>query len=282
MEILRTRQELRNYIKNQKRKGKTIGFVPTMGFLHEGHITLFKESVKKSDVSIASIFVNPTQFNNPEDFEKYPRNEEEDCKKAKEAGMDAVFIPTASEIYPEPKPQLEIRIPHLMKNLCATTRPGHFEGVLLVISILFHLVEPDFVFFGKKDFQQYLIIAEYARSLMFSLEVIPVDTVREEDGLAMSSRNARLSEQERKEAGLIPRAFKLARGQYLKGERNAKLFREIVSEVLLSSPLIKIDYLEVLDSKTLEPVEEVNGDSILALAAFAGSVRLIDNMFFRS
>jgi pantoate--beta-alanine ligase len=277
MKILYTKQEVIEVVQTIKRKGEKIAFVPTMGFLHEGHISLFQKAAEYSTTVFASIFVNPTQFNNKEDFEKYPKNTEADIQKAKEAGVSYLFLPSPEEIYPQEGYSLEIRIPHLMKGLCAKTRPGHFEGVLWIISKLFHLVQPDYAIFGRKDYQQYLIIKEFVFLTDMNTLVIGMDTVREPDGLAMSSRNARLTEKERKNATFIPRAFDLAEKQIIHGEKRAKAIRDIIAEVLLSSPLAKLDYVEVVDPNTLEPLETIDKTVLIAVAVYMGNIRLIDN-----
>jgi pantoate--beta-alanine ligase len=279
MQIIKNKQELNKEIKKLKSNGKKVGFAPTMGFLHEGHTTLFTECKANTDITVTSIFVNPAQFNDIKDYEKYPRNTESDLKKCKEAGVDIVYLPEVEDIYPEGKiPDLTMKIPHLMKNLCATTRPGHFEGVLLVIANLFLSVEPDIAFFGLKDYQQFLIIKEFARATGFNMKVVGVETIRESDGLAMSSRNARLSKEEREAATLIPRAFKLCRDYIFARGRDPKKVRSIFSEVVLTSSKMRIDYIEILNAKDLSPLEELAGEVLIAVAIFCGEVRLIDNI----
>lgn len=281
MKIIQSKDELSEIISQIKCSGKKIGFVPTMGYLHEGHLALMRESKKRSDVSVVSIFVNPAQFNDQKDFENYPKNTESDSEKCRNEGIDILFLPEADKFYPGGVPDIEMKIPHLMKNLCAVTRVGHFEGVLIVISNLFHIVQPDFAFFGKKDYQQYLIIKEFARSCGFGTEVSGLDTVREPDGLAMSSRNARLGQKERDSASLIPRAFRIAGDLILKGEKSPGILREIMSDVILSSPLNRIDYIEVLNPENLSGIESIKGDVLVAIAVFVGEIRLIDNMLFK-
>ncbi len=279
MQIIKNKLELNKQIKELKSKGKSIGFAPTMGFLHEGHVTLFKESKANTDITVTSIFVNPAQFNDPKDYEKYPRNTEVDLAKCKEAGVDIVYLPEVEDIYPGGKiPDLDMKIPHLMKSLCATTRPGHFEGVLLVIANLFHTVEPDVAFFGLKDYQQFLIIKEFARATGFNSKVVGVETIREPDGLAMSSRNARLSKEDREAASLIPRAFKLCREYIFARGRDTKKVKGIFSEVVLTSSKMRIDYIEILKANDLSPLEELTGEVLIAVAIFCGEVRLIDNI----
>ncbi|TGL71916.1 pantoate--beta-alanine ligase [Leptospira kmetyi] len=278
MIICKTPEEVGAQVRKWKAEGKKVGFVPTMGFLHEGHATLFDESVSKADKTVVSIFVNPAQFNDPEDYAKYPVNTEGDLKLCESKKVDLVFLPDKEAMYPGGIPNVILQIPHLMKNLCAVSRPGHFEGVLLVISRLFHFVEPDLAFFGKKDYQQYLLIREFCKTLAFPVEVIGCETIRSGKGLALSSRNARLSEEEREESLLVSRALRLGETQILSGMKDPVLVRDIMKDVLDSSSKIRLDYLEVLNADTLEPLENLVGNILLAVAVFIGPVRLIDNI----
>ncbi|HNF25647.1 MAG TPA: pantoate--beta-alanine ligase, partial [Leptospiraceae bacterium] len=272
MKVVRKISELREAVP----KGKKNGFVPTMGFLHEGHMTLVREARKKSDIVVLSLFVNPAQFNSREDYDNYPRNEARDLELCKKNGVDTVYIPDPDEIYIGGKiPDISIRIPHLMKNLCATARPGHFEGVLLVIGKLFHAVRPDIVFLGKKDYQQYLIIKEFTEVLNFPAEIVGVETVREKSGLAMSSRNARLSEKGLEAATLLYRSMILAEKLLRQGRAGIRELREQIRDVILSSPLTKIDYIELLDPDTLEEKTLAEGKIFIGLAVFVENVRLI-------
>ncbi|MGJ4753666.1 pantoate--beta-alanine ligase [Leptospira kmetyi] len=278
MIICKTPEEVGAQVRKWKAEGKKVGFVPTMGYLHEGHATLFDESVSKADKTVVSIFVNPAQFNDPEDYAKYPVNTEGDLKLCESKKVDLVFLPDKEAMYPGGIPNVILQIPHLMKNLCAVSRPGHFEGVLLVISRLFHFVEPDLAFFGKKDYQQYLLIREFCKTLAFPVEVIGCETIRSGKGLALSSRNARLSEEEREESLLVSRALRLGETQILSGMKDPVLVRDIMKDVLDSSSKIRLDYLEVLNADTLEPLENLEGNILLAVAVFIGPVRLIDNI----
>lgn len=279
MKVVRKISELRE----ETKKAKKLGFVPTMGFLHEGHMTLVREARKNSDAVVLSLFVNPAQFNSREDYDNYPRNETGDIELCRKNGVDIVYIPDPDEIYMGGKiPDINIRIPHLMKSLCASTRPGHFEGVLLVIGKLFHTVKPDIVFFGKKDYQQYLIIKEFTEVLNFPIEIRGVETVREKSGLAMSSRNARLSEKGLETATLLFRSMKLAEKLLKQGRADIRELREQIRDVILSSPLTKIDYIELLDPDTLEEKTVPEGKIFIGLAVFVEGVRLIDNMTLNS
>ncbi|EKR37090.1 pantoate--beta-alanine ligase [Leptospira interrogans] len=278
MIVCKTPEEVLDQVRLWKAQGKRIGFVPTMGFLHEGHASLFEECISKADKTVVSIFVNPAQFNDPEDYAKYPVNTEGDLKLCESKKVDLVFLPDKETIYPDGIPDIVLKIPNLMKSLCAVSRPGHFEGVLLVISRLFHFVQPDFAFFGKKDYQQYLLIREFCNTLAFPIEVIGCETVRSSQGLALSSRNSRLSETEKEESLLIYRSLKLGENQIFSGIKNPLLVKEIMKDVLDSSSKIRLDYLEILNADTLDPLEVLEGEILLAIAAFIGPVRLIDNL----
>ncbi|TGJ98530.1 pantoate--beta-alanine ligase [Leptospira langatensis] len=264
-----------------KSKGLKVGFVPTMGFLHEGHADLFRRSASENDKTVVSIFVNPAQFNDPEDYAKYPVNTEGDLRICKEAGADLVYLPAKDTMYPGGIPSVELRVPHLMQNLDATTRPGHFEGVLLVLSRFFHTIPADRSYFGKKDYQQFLVVRDFVKALGFPMEIVGVDTVRSEQGLALSSRNARLSPKEKEEALLLHRALRLGENLIRQGEKDPVEVLNVMKDVLDSSSLIQIDYLEVLDANTLEELHILKGEILLAVAAFLGQVRLIDNLTVR-
>ncbi|MCB1143412.1 MAG: pantoate--beta-alanine ligase [Leptospiraceae bacterium] len=279
MIVVRTLSELSGRIQEFKKKGRSLGFVPTMGFLHDGHRELMRRARPESDVLVVSIFVNPTQFNDKEDFKKYPKNESGDLDICKNEKVDLVFLPESSEIYPEESTiQPVIRIPELMNKLCGATRPGHFEGVLLIITKLFLRVLPDRAYFGLKDYQQYILIKNYLASIGFPVDVIGVPTVREESGLAMSSRNSRLSNEELEDATLISRALNLAQKNIRTKNISISEAREIIRDILLSSPRIRIDYVEILGADHLEEVEDFHSDTLIAIAVFLGSVRLIDNI----
>ncbi len=281
MEIHNSVKGLKEKIKSFKIGNKSIGFVPTMGFLHKGHFSLIEASKKDSDITIVSIFVNPLQFNDSNDFEKYPKNEEGDIENLRKLGVDILFLPNTEEIYGTiGNIKIEMKIPSLMKNLCAPSRPGHFEGVLHIVSKLFNYVLPDRAYFGLKDYQQYLIIKELVNNLSFPIEIIGLETIREESMLAMSSRNSRLSGEELEEATLLFRSMKMAEKNSRKNNASIPMLKEIIKEILLSSRSIKIDYIEILDPESLEPKEIVSGKILIALAVFIGNVRLIDNIRF--
>ena len=281
MEIHSTVKGLRESLKKYKLKNQTIGFVPTMGYLHEGHFNLMEESKKGNDITVVSIFVNPLQFNDIKDFEKYPKNEEGDIKSLTKLGIDILFLPSSEEVYRQVgEAKIEMKIPALMKNLCAPSRIGHFEGVIHIVSKLFNYVQPDKVYFGLKDYQQFLIIKELIHNLSFPIEIIGVETVREKSGLAMSSRNSRLTKEESEDATLVYRSMKMAEKNSGKKNITILTLKEIIKEILLSSNMIKIDYIEILDPDTLENKEFVSGKILIAIAVFVGNVRLIDNIRF--
>jgi len=269
--------QLKDTVRGWKKEDHTIGFIPTMGFLHAGHLDLVRSSKEKCHKSIVSIFVNPTQFNDPEDYLKYPMDIEGDLKKCETSGVDLVFLPNKEDLYPSDEGNITLTQAELQKNLCGKTRPGHFEGVMLVVSKFFNLVQPDVSFFGQKDFQQLRIIEEMVRLLNFPIQIIGVPTLREQDGLAMSSRNVRLSPKERETAAFIPRMFSLAKRVIENGEKDVSTFHEILADFLLSAPNLRIDYIETVDPKRLQTIETLENEFLLAIAVFVGNTRLIDN-----
>lgn len=279
MEIFYNSQSINNKIKEHKSEGKKISYVPTMGYLHQGHLSLMKKAKDLGDILVVHIFVNPAQFNDPNDLTNYPVDIDGDLKKCKSNNVDIVYIPTLEDIYPGGVPDISITIPSLMNVLCGEKRPGHFEGVLLVLSRFFHILLPDIVVMGKKDYQQFRIVDYFSKSLAFPVEIIGAETIREDDGLAMSSRNSRLNHKEREAANLIPRALKLGEKLIFEGEKNLDSLVEILSDMIGSSSLLKIDYLEFVDPETLQKKKSLDGDALLAIAVFCGSVRLIDNKY---
>jgi pantoate--beta-alanine ligase len=259
-----------------KREGKSIAFVPTMGFLHAGHASLLREGRRRGDVLVLSIFVNPIQFGPNEDLERYPRDMVGDCAIAAECGVDIVFTPTAGEMYP-PGFQTAIRVKELALPLCGASRPGHFDGVATVVAKLFNIVQPDTALFGRKDFQQLAIIRRMVADLAQPLEIVGMPIVREMDGLAMSSRNAYLSPAERTSALCLSRAIRLVRERYNAGARNAETLLAAARELILAEPAATVDYLELRDAATLEPVATASDTTLMALAVKIGTTRLIDN-----
>ncbi|MCZ8157018.1 MAG: pantoate--beta-alanine ligase [Leptospira sp.] len=280
MKVAKSISDLSIQIADWKKSGLSIGFVPTMGYLHDGHLELLKHSKSNTDKTVICIFVNPTQFNDPKDFLNYPFDEAGDLKKCESVGVDLVFLPNKDELYPNEGGHIVISQSLLQKNLCGRTRPGHFEGVMLIVAKLFHLVSPNKAFFGLKDFQQYRIIQDMVKLLNFPIEVVGIETIREKDGLALSSRNVRLNSKERETATLIPRAFALAEKLTLGGETSSQALREILADFLLSGQNVKIDYIETVDPISLQEILVLNSPFLLAMAVFVGETRLIDNRIF--
>ena len=259
-----------------KQQGRSIGFVPTMGYFHDGHIELMRYARSRCDVVIVSIFVNAIQFGPNEDFEKYPRDIERDLKFAKQAGVDIVFNPEHKDMYPD-NFQTEVSVGKVTKYLCGASRPGHFNGVTTIVSKLFNIVRPDIAVFGEKDYQQLVTIKQMVMDLNMPVTVIGRPIVRETDGLAMSSRNIYLSNEERKAALGLKKTIELAKRMVSMNENDCKKIIHAVKNELLSKSCIKIDYVQLCDTKTLEPVEKIKQKTLLALAVFIGSTRLIDN-----
>lgn len=278
MKVVTTPAELRQQIRAWQREGRGLGLVPTMGYLHKGHISLVDTSRQACDATMVSIFVNPLQFNDPEDLRKYPRDTPRDLKMLEEAGADLVFLPTEQDIYPEGEPWLKMSMPNLTSQLCGKYRPGHFDGVMVVVAKLLNLFSPDRAFFGKKDYQQYRIIDRMTRELSMQTDIVPCELVREEDGLAMSSRNVRLSEKGRKQAPMIHRSLKLIKKAFEEGKRDPGELKEIAWDVIETGSLNRVEYIEFVDRDTLQPVATVNNNTLMAVAAFTEGVRLIDNI----
>lgn len=278
MEIINRKQRMASITRKLRRETKTVGFVPTMGALHEGHLTLVKEARQMCDVVIVSVFVNPTQFGPNEDFERYPRDLTSDAALLAEYDVDYVFAPEVSEIY-GPGFSTYVYVEGLTETLEGASRPGHFRGVATVVTILFNAVRPDLAFFGSKDAQQVGVIKRLTRDLGFETEIVVVPTVREESGLALSSRNAYLSEEERAKAAVIYQALRDAKIAFRSGERNASAITQIVEDRIGSEPLARVDYIAVVSNDNLEPVEKIEDNEVLvAVAVRFGKVRLIDNV----
>ena len=275
MKILTTVKEVREYVKSARMAGKTVGLVPTMGYLHEGHASLVKKSVAECDVTIVSIFVNPTQFAPNEDFDAYPRDLEHDVKLLTECGADCVFHPEADEMYFSDA-TTTIVPDVLSKNLCGKTRPIHFGGVCTVVGKLFNIVTPDKAFFGQKDAQQLAIIKRMVRDLNFPVEVIGCPIIREEDGLAKSSRNTYLNGDERKAALCLSQAVRIGQDMVNSGEKSTRVILDAMIKHIESEPLAKIDYVQAVDG-SMQDVEEVGEDTLFAMAVYIGKTRLIDN-----
>lgn len=277
MEFFKTISQVRQWVKDQRQRGKDIGLVPTMGYLHEGHLTLVRWAQNSCDAVIMSIFVNPTQFGPQEDYARYPRDLERDLRLAREVGVDAVFAPEVEEMYP-PGYATYVEVEGLTEVLCGASRPGHFRGVATIVTKLFNIVQPDKAFFGLKDYQQAMVIKRMVQDLNIPVDIVTVPTVREEDGLALSSRNKYLTPEERQQALSLYRALKLGEGLIRQGERRAAKVREAMVKEILSQPLARIDYVSINDAETLKPLEEISGRVLLAVAVWIGSTRLIDNL----
>ena len=277
MKVFRKPSEVQKYIKQLKREGKTIGFVPTMGYLHEGHLSLVRCSKKENDLTVVSIFVNPTQFGEGEDYDRYPRDLERDLKLLQKEGVDIVFAPEVGDMYPKDFSTYveETKISRLWEG---EFRPGHFRGVCTVVTKLFNIVQPDRAYFGEKDYQQLQVIKRMVRDLNMDIEIIGCPIVREKDGLAMSSRNVYLSPEEREQATAIYKSFQLAQKLVEEGIRDAERLKEEIVKFFKGFPLIKqIDYVAIVDPETLEPVKEIRGGERILVAVRTPSARLIDN-----
>lgn len=278
MKIVSTVEEVRAQVKEWKKEGYTIGFVPTMGYLHEGHASLM-DAAGENDKVVVSIFVNPIQFGPNEDLESYPRDLEHDAKVCEEHGVDLIFHPTPEEMYGEHF-YTYVDMDVLTKELCGLSRPVHFRGVCTVVNKLFNIVTPDHAYFGEKDAQQLAIIKRMVKDLNMPLEIHGCPIIREEDGLAKSSRNTYLSEEERKAALVLSRSIFLGKEMVEKGERDAKKVVAAMTAEIEKEPLAKIDYVKVVDLETMQQVETIEHDILTAIAVYIGKTRLIDNFSY--
>jgi len=279
MQVFKDISSLKSHLKTVKAANKTIGFVPTMGALHEGHLKLLSESLEESDYTICSIYVNPTQFNNQSDLDKYPRTIEDDLKILENHGCHAIFIPSDKVMYPS-NTLLTFNFGYLEKIMEGRYRPGHFNGVATIVSKLFHIVEPDYAYFGQKDLQQYLIISQLVNDLCFNVSLRCVEIVREEDGLAKSSRNLRLSNEERKKSVVLHQTLQEAKKE-LVSEKSLEDVKQTSSEKIERMGLT-VEYFEIVDANSLEEIANINESKNVAIcvAAVLGEVRLIDNILF--
>jgi pantoate--beta-alanine ligase len=277
MQIARTIAEMKAL--RMKSLG-SVGFVPTMGYLHDGHLALVKQARAENSVVVASIFVNPTQFGPTENFRTYPRDTERDLAMLEKERADIVFMPSAEEMYPE-RFSSWVEVEKVTDRLEGSCRPGHFKGVATVVSKLFNIVEPTRAYFGQKDGQQALVIKKMAADLDMNLEVIVAPTVRESDGLAMSSRNVYLNPQERQAATVLFKALTLAQNLWEKGEKNAERIRQEMTSLISKEPIAKIEYVSIADTQTLEELSEIDRPALASLAVRIGKTRLIDNMVLK-
>lgn len=278
MEILRTVAQITEFAKAAQQAGKVIGLVPTMGALHEGHLTLMRTAKAKCDVVIASVFVNPVQFGPNEDYDAYPRRFEEDCRKLESVGVDAVFHPEPAEMYPEGYGTYVNVESAFTGKLCGGQRPGHFRGVATVVTKLMNLSRAQEAFFGQKDAQQVLVIKRFVKDLNIQVNVNMVPIVREESGLARSSRNAYLSPEEKQAALVLSRSLKKAEEAYKAGEISVEALKNIVRNEIATEPMAVIDYVELYSFDELKEISQVKGESLLAIAVKIGKTRLIDNI----
>jgi pantoate--beta-alanine ligase len=276
MEIIDTVDAMQKRCEALRLSGKTIALVPTMGFFHEGHLELMRVGRRLSDTLAISIFVNPTQFGPSEDFEAYPRDMDADLAKARDVGVDLVFAPSVEEMYPDGY-QTKIAVERVTKHLCGLSRPGHFDGVTTVVAKLFNIAKPHLAIFGKKDYQQLTAVSRMVKDLNMDIQIIGVPTVREPDGLAMRSRNSYLNPEERKSALCLKKSLDLANDMFRQGERKTRKIKTAIEKLILSHPFTQIDYINICHPVTLEDVDAIEGETLLALAVKVGKARLIDN-----
>ena len=277
MQVTKTVEETRKQIKQWKKEGKTIGLVPTMGFLHEGHASLIRKCREQNDIVVVSDFVNPTQFGPNEDLEAYPRDFERDSKLCESLGADLIFAPSPEDMYHDP--HAFVSIDTLSETLCGKTRPIHFKGVCTVVTKLFHIVAPDRAYFGEKDAQQLAIIRKMVKDLNFDIEIVGCPIVREEDGLAKSSRNTYLNDKERQAALCLSRAVKTGKEVIYTGA-DAKEVLNPMKAIIEAEPLARIDYVMMVDALTMQPIEKADRDVLVAMAVYIGKTRLNDNFSY--
>ena len=277
MQVTKTVEETRKQIKQWKKEGKTIGLVPTMGFLHEGHASLIRKCREQNDIVVVSDFVNPTQFGPNEDLEAYPRDFERDSKLCESLGADLIFAPSPEDMYHDP--HAFVSIDTLSETLCGKTRPIHFKGVCTVVTKLFHIVAPDRAYFGEKDAQQLATIRKMVKDLNFDIEIVGCPIVREEDGLAKSSRNTYLNDKERQAALCLSRAVKTGKEVIYTGA-DAKEVLNPMKAIIEAEPLARIDYVMMVDALTMQPIEKADRDVLVAMAVYIGKTRLIDNFSY--
>ena len=274
MEVASTIEEMRAF---RRAMAGDVGFVPTLGYLHDGHLSLVRAAKEQNEHMVASIFVNPAQFNNPDDFERYPRDDEGDLAQLRELGVDAVFMPSVEEMYPAGQ-STSVDVAEVSERLEGEHRPGHFRGVTTVVAKLFNVVRPTRAYFGHKDAQQLIVIRRMVRDFHMGVEIVAMPTVREADGLAMSSRNARLSRAEREAALVLSKALRLAAQRWQGGERSAARIRDELRSLISEEPLARVDYVSVADTETLQELDSIEGEALVSLAVHIGDVRLIDNI----
>lgn len=278
MQVFNNVKSMQDWCIEQKKQGKSIGLVPTMGYLHEGHLSLVRAARRDCDLVVISIFVNPIQFGQGEDYETYPRKLERDSALLVKENADAIFAPEVKDMYPAGYDTFVEVFGGITAKMCGASRPGHFKGVTTVVGKLFHICQPDRAYFGQKDAQQLLIIKKMVRELNFPLEIIRMPIIRESDGLAMSSRNVYLNEEERRQALVLNQALKMAENDIRHGERDIEKIRQQIKDMIETRPLARIDYIEIANGQDLSELEEMQGEVLIALAVKFGKTRLIDNL----
>ena len=279
MKIVSTVNDVRSTVKEWKKNGLKVGLVPTMGFLHEGHLSLIKKAVSENDKVVVSVFVNPTQFGPNEDFEAYPRDLNKDAALCEEAGADLIFHPEPEEMYPDGFCS-SVNMTGLTDALCGKSRPIHFQGVCTVVSKLFNIAAPDNAYFGEKDAQQLAIIKRMVKDLNFDIKITGCPIIREEDGLAKSSRNTYLNPEERQAALVLSKAVKCGRNLVEDGEKDSAVILKEMKSIIENEPLARIDYVEIVDMNTMKDIDKVKGDVLCAMAVYIGKTRLIDNFIY--
>ena len=279
--VVNTIAELRHLLRKSRSENKSIGLVPTMGFLHDGHLSLIEQAKRENDTVIVSIFVNPTQFGPNEDFETYPRDMERDTQLATKAGADIIFNPSVMEMYPDESSTWVITEGHITSILCGASRPVHFKGVTTVVNMLFNIVAPDSAYFGQKDAQQAAVLTKMVRDLHMNVQLIICPIVREVDGLALSSRNTYLSKEERKQAAILSKSLQLALDEFNNGETDTDKLVALVRKNIMSMPLANIEYVKIYAYPSLTEIKRIEDTSIVAVAARFGKTRLIDNVILK-
>lgn len=282
MLILRKIAEVRQWVQEKKKQGLRVGLVPTMGYLHEGHLSLVRAARQENDLVVMSIFVNPLQFGPREDFATYPRDLARDADLAERAGVDMIFAPEGEEMYPYYPQDTTVQVARLAEGLCGVSRPGHFTGVATVVTKLFMIVLPERAYFGQKDYQQFLVIKRMAADLNMPIEVRMVPIKREADGLAMSSRNTYLSAEERRQAVCLVAALRLCKERFEQGENNSERLIKAMAARINREPAAQIDYIKICDADTLEEMSRIDRPVVVALAVYIGNTRLIDNMLLNT
>jgi pantoate--beta-alanine ligase len=277
MKIIKTIKEMKTVLASHREQAKIIGFVPTMGYLHQGHLSLIRRARQSSDIVVISIFVNPTQFGPQEDLARYPRDIKRDEELAEQGGVDYIFYPDVSEMYPEGY-KTYVLVEELSKKMCGASRPGHFRGVTTIVLKLFNIIQPHCAYFGQKDAQQAIIIRRMVEDLNLDVKIEVEPIVREADGLAMSSRNSYLNAKERKAALVLYHALNLAQKLIKQGERNSSVIISQMEKFIRQEPLARIDYISIVDNRNLQELALINKEALIALAVYIGKTRLIDNI----